>query len=214
VKEFVQVKIESKPVPKKKTIKETVEEYSEGVNKRSQLWSEDIAQKTNKYSEKTLGDTTPFAQNISLLSENISEKLNDTLKDYKFPETKMNNTEIMVNTVIHNVDEKFLETTKNMNEYSNNVDQKTSFYSTMSSICNDLSEGAMKLVDEKTNQVMNEVEIARQKVNNIQVNINMNANINEAMIIDIENKVENLSTNTSDKMSDISENIAKNIMSI
>jgi len=140
-----------KPVPKKKTIKETVEEYSEGLNIKSQQWSENIARNTLKYSEMTLGDTTPFAQNISLLSENISERLNDTLKDYLLPLFIPDKiyTEVLVEKVVHNVDEKFQETTKNMNEYSNNVDQKTSEYSTMSSICNDLSDGAMKLVDEK-----------------------------------------------------------------
>jgi len=126
VKESVQIESQVKPVPKKKTIKETVEEYSEGLNIKSQQWSENIARNTLKYSEMTLGDTTPFAQNISLLSENISERLNDTLKDYLLPLFIPDKiyTEVLVEKVVHNVDEKFQETTKNMNEYSNNVDQK------------------------------------------------------------------------------------------
>jgi len=221
VKESVHVnvnidsKVKESGQPKKKTIKETVEEYSEGLNFRSQQWSEDIALKTKQYSENILDETTPIAQNISNLTLNTAEMLNNKIyqPQVNIPDVKTNDD--LVLQVSSKVDEKFKETTKNINEYSMNVNQQTSIYSTLSSICNDLSDGALKLVDEKTIQVMIEVENARKKyANNSEFNIYMKANINEAMIIDIENKVDNMSSNTSDKMSDISENIAKNIMSI
>jgi len=218
VKGSVQVNSESQAkesvLPrKKKTIKETVEEYSEGMNVKSQQWSEDIALKTKKYSEQLTDDTYPISQNISNLTLNTAEMLNNKIyqPEVNIPDVSTNDD--LVLKVSTKVDEKFKETTKNMNQFSMNVDQQTSVYSSMSSICNDLSDGAMRLVDEKTTQVMNEVEIARKKIN-LDVNINVNTNFNEAMIIDIENKVDNMSSHTSDRLSDISENIAKNIMSI
>jgi len=71
----------------------------------------------------------------------------------------------------------------------------------------------LKWLMKKTNQVMNEVEKARNKVNT-DVKINVYTNINDSVFTDIEIKVDNMSSNTSYKMLDISENIAKNIMSI
>jgi len=161
-----------------------------------------------------MDETNPIAQNISNLTLNTAEKLNNSIYQPHVNIPDVNTNDDLVLQVSNKVEEKFQETTKNINEFSMNVNQKTSFYSSMSSICNELSDGALKLVDEKTNQVMNEIENAGKKVNQLNFNINYKTDINDAMIIDIENKVDNMSSNTSDKMSDISENIAKNIMSI
>jgi len=108
-----------------------------------------LLSKQKKYSEQLTDDTYPISQNISNLTLNTAEMLNNKIyqPEVNIPDVSTNDD--LVLKVSTKVDEKFKETTKNMNQFSMNVDQQTSVYSSMSSICNDLSDGAMRLVDEK-----------------------------------------------------------------
>jgi len=72
----------------------------------------------------------------------------------------------------------------------------------------------LKKMTQKTEQIINDIDNARAKVNtDVKIQSYYEVN-NDSIMLEIGNKVNNLSINTSGNISDISEDIKKNIMSI
>jgi len=221
--------VESSPLPpppsslsglqeskRKKTVKDSVEEYSEGVlNKTNQL-SEDIMEKTIQYSNQILEGTLPLAKTIhesSLSSsEFISGKLSSPQIELVNP-VNINSYDEIVNNISYNMDQYSRNIIRDMDEKSYGVNQQTeSIYQDITNDVDDYAKEALLIVNERSTQLVNQLDLVRSKVNT-----DVNIQFKELVIkptIDMENKLDYLRSSTIDQMTNISDNIAKNILSI
>jgi len=111
------------------------------------------------------------------------------------------------------MDEYSRNTIRDMDEKSYDVNQQTeSIYRDITNDVNDYAKGALFIVNEKSTQLLNDLDLVRSKVNT-DVNIQFKE-LNIKPTIEMENKLNFLSTSTIDQMNNMSDNVAKNILEI
>jgi len=217
--------LESSPLPpppelleskKRKTVKDTVEEYSEGIMNKTNRLSEDIMEKTIRYSNQILEGTLPLSKTIhesSLLSsEYMSGKLDAPRVEYVNP-VNINSYDEIVNNISYNMDQYSRNIIRDMDEKSLGVNQQTeSIYKDITNEVDDYAKEALFSVNERSTQLIYQLDHVRS-----QVNTDVNIQFQELHInptLEMENKLDFLSTSTIDQMTNISDNMAKNILSI
>jgi len=207
--------VESK---RKKTVKDTVEEYSQGIINKTNQMSKDITEQTIQYSNQILEGTLPLAKSIHESSLSSSEYISGKL--FAPQKELVNSVHInsdsydeIVNNISHNMDEYSRNTIRDMDEKSFDVNQQTeSIYRDITNDVNDYAKGALFIVNEKSTQLLNDLDLVRSKVNT-DVNIQFKE-LNIKPTIEMENKLNFLSTSTIDQMNNMSDNVAKNILEI
>jgi len=197
---------------KRKTIKETVETLSEDQKNVTVQLSEDTKDKSIQLSNQILEGTNPISQNIYESSLSRSEMSLSQINNPPKEQVPFNYDEIM-NSISLKLDEYSNSTYNDVQHLSIGMNDKSkSINKEISTICLDVAEGALLIVDEKSKQVLNEIDLIRSKVNT-DVNIGVTEELNMSTK-DIESKMDSLSTKTNENMNNISDNILRNILSI
>jgi len=173
--------------PKKKTIKESVEEFSEGTYISSHLASDKIAVSTMQFSDQMLIDTLPTYENLSGIIQNtLNQICQNESPELNIPEANLHdNLRDQVNFKMNQI---FNQTESNMNNYfigTNNDTEK--YFNNAAEKCNNYAEEAIKIVNDKTAQIIN--VIANTKLNeNTNLNIMEIDNDVDMIMLDVEKK--------------------------
>jgi len=196
-------------IVKKKTIKERVETLSEEQKNKTLQYSDDITEQTLKYSNQILEGTMPIYKTTHESSINSSEMIS----------TKVSNTNPQVKPSTFNYDEFVNNVSSKLDEYSSNisrdVDQLSlgvnsknqSIFKDTFAKSNEKSKETHQIVDEKSNQLLNDLDRFRS---NIKVNdVNIEFQDVKTSTDDVENQLYTLSTRTNDNTINISDNITK-----
>jgi len=203
---------------KKKSVKDTVEEYSEGIINKTNQMSKEVTEKTIQYSNNILKGTLPLAKSIHESSLSSSEYISGKLFTPQ-PELvnsvyiNSNSYDELVNSISSNMDEYSRNIIRDVEEKSYGVNKQTeSIHKDTINDVDDYAKEALFIVSEKSTQLLFELDQVRSKVNT-DVNIQFKE-LDIKPTIEMEHKLESLSTSTIDQMSNISDNIAKNILEI
>jgi len=192
-------------------VRDTVEELSDGQTKKTNQWSEEIAEKTSKYADNILEGTIPFSQSVSDICLNSAVMMSDKL--YSFPiQNPPNSNDEFSNNISSRMAQYSSDMFRHFDEYSSNINQKTDpIFDDISSKSIHMAEESIIKNNEKVDQVLSQIDDVRSKMKTY---VPVEYQVLSNNTTDVENVVDSLSAKTLDRMSNIADDIARNIMSI